>query len=296
MEICLKKYSEHINESILDPIKNELSPDIWDKSMNVKPEVKKQIIDIFNTWSKNIKLNIEPKSFYIVGSIATYQYHEKSDIDININIDLSQERLQRLKKIIPNGTLLKGTKHPINFFLSIKTKDEEVQQAIYNLTEEKWIKKPVKINEDSDKFLVKYYMAALNQAVSWARKISIDLDEMRRNIMELRMYEHFLKSTEYKQDIDMMKNLIESKKFDIKTNYDIIKMNIHVIKNFRKEAYPSGGSDPFKSQVFPQDISHPDYSINNIVYKILEKFNYIDKMIEYLKKYKEKYPEILSEN
>ncbi|MFW5794312.1 MAG: hypothetical protein ACOCV1_02405 [Bacillota bacterium] len=292
----LKSYSTHFNESILDPIRDSLSSDLWDDNMKLKPKVKKQILDIFNQWAEKIQLKIKPKNFHLVGSMAGYQYNEYSDVDIMVEIKISDERLKRIKKILPNGNDLKGTNHPINYFIYTgEDKRKNVQLSVYDILSDQWIKKPEKPEEDSDQYLKTYYFSSLNQALSWARKISLDIEEIKRLVLELKMFNFFLEQEEFLSDDEFIKNLISKKKMDIKAAYDVIVMDLYMLKQFRDDAYPSGGENPFVSRLapHPDNIPHPDYSVNNIIYKILEKFGYLDQLKQAKVYYKKKYPEML---
>lgn len=291
----LKTYSSYLKESILDPIRNDLCPDIWRKEDKLlKPSVKSEILNIFYEWLRHLKIDKKPSLIHLVGSIAGYQYNDKSDIDINIEIHLDQEKIIRIRKILPNGNFLKGTDHKINFYISNKNNSEEIFNGIYDVLNDKWIKRPVKDLKDSVESIHSYYKSCLDQAISWARKISLDLDEINRHEIEFKMYNYFLENKEFKLNKDELKQYIQIKENNIKSSYDILKMNLHMLKKFRAEPYKDI-KDQFNSQIAKSDVSNPDFSLNNIVYKILEKFGYIDKINDAITKFKDNYKKLVED-
>lgn len=100
----------------LDIPKDNLAPDVFDlPSKKLHPHIKKQILE------KAIGLfeGARVEAIFIIGSITGYKWEWDTDIDINIAIkdfEPSVGKTKMTKEI--NGTLAKGTKHPLNFFVS----------------------------------------------------------------------------------------------------------------------------------------------------------------------------------
>jgi hypothetical protein len=289
MENCLKNYLTHIRESVLDSVKEQLSPDLW-KGKTILPKVKKQILQIFDDWAKKIDLKVEYTGVKITGSMASYQYNEFSDIDVNVEIDIPEDRRKRIARLLPNGNKLEGTEHPINYYLAIDEESRKAPQFIYDLLGDKWIRDPDKIKIESSDQVRALYKSALDQSLSWMRKISLDVDDMSRTVMELEIHEHFLKEEDYPSDEEEIKQCIIMRENSIKSGYDTLNIDLHMLKQFRKEAYV--GND-FPSKTFPEKAAHADYSINNIMYKILEKFGYIDMLYQTMEEYKKHFPKLL---
>lgn len=286
----MKNYDRYIKESVLDTYQDKLSLDLWEDEQ-LKPKAKKQILSKLEEWLKELKLLDKLKSVQLVGSLCTYQYNEYSDIDVNFELDIPENRRERLTKLLPNGKNLEGTNHPINYYLLAgKTlPNKNTQSAIYDILNDEWIKKPTKEQEN----LPEMYKACIDSAISWARKISLDLDELNRDIMELKIYRHFLdEGISPKKEIE---NSIKTKEQEIKADYDILRSNHHILKLFRYEAYAPENNE-FDSKTLKTKSDHPDYSYNNIVYKILEKFKYLEKIDDTIKQCKEKFPELFGES
>ena len=289
----MKSYQKHLKESVLDYTKDNLSDKVWTKDKKLKPNVRKQIMDIFSEFEKNIKLDLEYKSIIMVGSMTGYNYNDESDIDINVEFYTdNKERIRRLRKIAPNGQMLDGTKHPINFYFMYKDEMPNVKfTGIYDILNDKWIKKETKDKINPADF----WQSAVIQAVSWGRKITLDVDELKRDMMELKLYKHFLKIEDDSINKDRIKNYIQQKEYEIKADYDVLAMNKHVMREFRSEAIRQDRK--FDSLIFPKDVKESgDYSLNNVVFKILEKFGYWKMCSDIKKQCKEDFPELVGED
>ena len=99
-------------ESALDPIHKELSDDVFENN-KVKKQLRNMIINNFDDWLDD---EIEVKHMFMIGSICGYQYTKFSDIDVNVVVDATEQQIDKLVKILPNGNLYKS--HPINYYLT----------------------------------------------------------------------------------------------------------------------------------------------------------------------------------
>ena len=187
----LKTYQNFIKESVLDPTHDELPNVLWDSDNKLKNEAKKQIIKQYEDFKRKIKLDLQHTEMIIVGSMTGYNYSEDTDIDVHIELDTNdKERIKRLRKIAPNGNLLKGTKHPINYYFMYKGEQlSDRYRGIYDILEDKWIKKDKKEKFDPNDF----WQSAMIQAISWGRKIALDIDQLKRAMMEIKLYKHFFR-------------------------------------------------------------------------------------------------------
>lgn len=268
---------KRFNESILDPVQDSFSKQIFNGD-KIKKEVRNYILDSLYHWADGLKIRDLINGIKLVGSLMTYQYSNTSDLDVNIEISLSDERLERIKKILPNGKLLPKTKHPVNYYLSVTEGTKGTQRGIYDLLLDKWEKKVKK--EEIDVF--SFYKSCLDQMISWARKIALDIDEINRDYTELKIYRALFEDGDYKGNKEDIKKSIQAKEVELKSDYDILKVDYEVIKAFRNQAFPPE-ERPFKSKTYKEE--EKDFSYNNIVYKMLEKFGYLDMINETLEKF-----------
>ena len=267
----LNNFFNDLDESIMDPVHKDLSRDLWYKNKTLKDDVKKFILEHLGEWL-SLYTDKQPKNIFIAGSMTGFQYTEYSDIDVNVIIDLSDEKIKELTAFLPNGKNLPGTQHPINYYITNRFQLENAG-PIYDVLKNKWIKKAEK------RHINIHYKAVLEITLSWMRKIDLDVNELKRDVLEYRLYKHYLEQQNLEVDIDEVEQYLHTKENEIKADIDAIHITLHMIKRFRKEPFtePDFKSD-FLSQV---SAVNANYTINNLVYKTLERFNYLDKLHEY---------------
>jgi len=119
--------------------------------------------------------------FFIIGNILTPYYTEKTPIEVNVEVDPEimdnlaiAEVLYNLRRI--NGRLAIGTTHPIYYFLIPGTYDETQADAIYDIANEQWIKRPDPINPNIGIILSKF-----NETIS---SVDVSTGMVRRNLIE----------------------------------------------------------------------------------------------------------------
>ncbi len=107
---------------LLDKPKHELNPMLWDNNNDLLPNVKKEIIDKLTTLIPKKLI----KSVWFIGSNASLQYNDFSDIDINVVSRLPfgreydeefNEWHRHFKYHNKQMDFLTGTTHPITYFI-----------------------------------------------------------------------------------------------------------------------------------------------------------------------------------
>jgi hypothetical protein len=269
-----------LQENALDPVNKELCKDFFIGNSDVlKEKVKDYIIDSFLKWF--IKLGFEKKdikSIILIGSSLGYQYTDTSDLDVNVTINITDEKIKELIKILPNGNNLLNTKHQINYHISNKERFKNDFDAGYDLMNDKWLKKPSKEKSTIPSSYVleitKFFMSGIQDRIA----------EYERDKIELEMFKTYSpeKMEVSKEEID---KLVSSKETEIRADLDALYIAYHIIRAFRQEAYGEEGEN-FEIMI-DINIKSPNYSINNLIYKTLEKFGYLEKLLE-AKKEREK--------
>jgi len=155
-----KDISEVLNE-IVDPdsinvdqlkLKNELNPDIWESEDKMYPDVRaallKNAIEFINF------ANLEKAKFkdiILTGSLANYNWHEGSDLDVHILMDITQ--IANNKEFV--GDYFKTKKSLWADRLPIKVKGHDVEvyvqdinephasTGVYSLLHDHWLTKPI---------------------------------------------------------------------------------------------------------------------------------------------------------
>lgn len=272
-----KRAFSFIKESALDPIHKNLNKDIFDKD-RVRVNVSKEIIDNFYQWWNYVKQDAKNiKDIILIGSITGYQYADNSDLDVNINTNLEDSEIKALFSLLPNGNLLANTDHPINYYLTNNLDNVKQADSSYDLLNNKWIKEPDREDVEIP------YLYAFEIAKFFMDGIDSRILEYERDKKELYMYLSYLKEEDIEANKPEIEKMINLKEQEIRADLDSIFIGHKLIRAFRGEAF-KGESEDFLIDIKSKS---PNKSINNLVYKILEKFEYLDKMIEYEKLRKE---------
>lgn len=278
-----REYSEWINpesktvsESVLDPVHDTLAKDVWtDDEEHVKEKHRSYILDKLYEWLDIMDVESEPSKIAIVGSITTYQYTDTSDIDVNVVIDIDDEKRKELLKFLPNETLLPDTKHPVNFYISKDAESNiEKKDSAYDLLNDKWIKRP----KPSD--VIVPYSYVLEIAKFFMDGIDERIAEYERDKIELELYKEYMDRKDIAINKSTLQDHIEGKEVEIRADLDAIYTGLKMVKSFRNKAFEEDYEPKFMIKIETDD---PDFSINNLVYKVIERFGYLDK----LKKYKD---------
>jgi hypothetical protein len=150
---------------------NTLNSKFWETSDGVKfvlnSKVRKNLIKI----AKDFLESLDVKSLKLIdirftGSLANYNWHDKSDIDLHLIFDLSnfERHAEFIKKLLIAKKTIWNDSHDINMFGHVielypenKT-DKHVSTGVYSLIKDEWIEVPVKkeFNFEKPEILEKY--------------------------------------------------------------------------------------------------------------------------------------------
>lgn len=270
---------KYILESILDPIHKNLSNEIFNSNEELKPDVLDYILETFMNWWGALGYEVDSiDNIIIIGSMIGYQYADNSDIDVNIQVSISNNEIKEIIRLLPNGNLLPNTDHPINYYLTKDSKNVENADNAYDLLSNKWIKKPEKINVNIP------YNYVLEVAKLFMDAIDLRVNEYKRDKQELKMYKDFLNDETLEVNKDEINDMLALKETELIADLDSLYVAYKMIKSFRHEAFDEEFEPYFLINI---EIANPNFSVNNMVYKILENFGYLKKLEEYIAKRKE---------
>lgn len=176
-------------------IHENLNPKLFSKNDELLPEVKSKILSIVDEFLEYSELDIDVADVQLVGSNASYNYSENSDLDVHIitNFELydaSEEILQALynsKKTIFNDKFnikIRG----IDVELYVQDINSGIQSnGIYSVIENAWIKFPKKISVKTYNFQ--------NQLSQWQSKVQSVIqngsdEEIRKLIDQIYLIRH----------------------------------------------------------------------------------------------------------
>ncbi len=235
----MSKFAPHKTEeySVIDPIKPNLDQTIivGDK---LSPEVRKKLLKAVKLISE--KTGLELNNVWLIGSSISYQWTDETDLDITLLLKEKKtpEELKEINKLINenyNSKLFLGS-HPVNFHARGNYYSKFNADSIYDLIDDKWIKKPEVLDEKE--------VAEIIQKCSSAK----EFNEILREYNELNL---LLKSYDGTNTVDIISKAL-------KVSYLFNK-----IKDQRRE--------DFKKRP-DKDIPSANFRCSNIIFKLLESY------------------------
>jgi len=143
----VRNYIDFIKENKITHKK--LDNRFWD-NLILNDNIRNKLLEIAEDFYNNLELKIDIHDVKLTGSIANYNYHKNSDLDVHIIIDLNEYDgdTEVLLDMIKSKTFIWNLKHDINIRgadveLYIQDKNEShISTGLYSLKNTKWIKEP----------------------------------------------------------------------------------------------------------------------------------------------------------
>lgn len=159
---------------------DKLNPLIWDENNQLRPEVDVAVRKIVNFFIEQQEVLIPVLDIYILGSNASYNYSDTSDLDVHIitnyeGLDCNEQLLQLLFNALKTAfnQNYDFTIHGINVELYVQDVNSvTISNGIYSMFESRWIKFPERAENpkteivDTDRF--EQYKAEVIDALSQA--------------------------------------------------------------------------------------------------------------------------------
>jgi len=227
--------------SIVDPVKPELEENII-KNGKVNSELRDKILNQVRVIEKTFKQKIE--KVYIIGSSITYQYTSDCDIDVTLLIKVDKEILKDLNKELSEKFNEKMflQKHPINFHFNSGNLYKFNSDAIYDLINNKWVKKPEALCED-------------------------DLEEIIQGCQNLKEFTEILK------EYSVLKDLLENYNGDLESLDEIFQQTFKV--NYLFEKIRDQRREDYKKRK-DENIPSANFRCSNVIFKLLEQYGLDD--------------------
>ena len=264
-----------LNENILDPVTQTRCKDLFigPDYQVLQTKVKNQILDPIYKWLEKMGYPYEEhvRSIHIIGSSVGWQYTNTSDIDVSIETDIDPAKIKQIWKLLPNGQLLK--EHPVNYYLTSDLKDVSESENAYDVLKDVWVKKQNK--EDLKKHIpfsyvmeiTKFFLSGVDDRIQEYEADKVELD--------------YLNSVSKDDGVDDQEKqkLIAQKETELKADLDSIYIAHLMLKGFRNQAFRDGHA----ADLIIDIKSKGNSSINNTIYKMVEKMGYFEKLEKYEK-------------
>ena len=158
--------------------KSTLHPMFWDNE-EFNRDIKQKLLEIANRFINDLGIEgIVPEDVTLTGSLANYNWSDKSDIDLHIIIDFDKLKvnndilkdLLNLKRMMWNKAhdiKIKG--HDVEIYIQDKN-EPHYSTGVYSLDKGEWIDKPSREEPKLD----------LEAAQNKAEQLSKDIDNLER--------------------------------------------------------------------------------------------------------------------
>lgn len=151
-----------LKESLIDFAKGGLDPQVWNKDASggytLAPAAERAIFDFLGKLPGK-DLRAEAEEIRIVGSMASNQYLDDSDLDVHIvpkNIgDWGEEKVWAVKKWFDeNRDKYKAYigRHPIEFYVQTNSAQDYLSPGLFDLEAKEWRKGPKLVPTDYDPY------------------------------------------------------------------------------------------------------------------------------------------------
>lgn len=146
-----------LNEDL--EIHDTLNPKLWDSAGQLLPEVKAAVVQLIKLFEQEIQTPLDIVDVQLVGSNASYNYTEKSDLDIHIiaNYELVSKEVELVGMLYQLEKSNFNNKHNITIHgieteLYVQDINSGItSNGIYSVLDNQWIKEPKPIKSISTK-------------------------------------------------------------------------------------------------------------------------------------------------
>ena len=256
-----------IKEAIIDIPRRTYAKGVFDDADKDNPKLKQGVLDIINNQIKQFN-EIKPVLKYsLVGSILTKTYRDDADLDVNVLFDVPlpdrdvvrKELAKSLRNI--NGTLVPGTKHPINYYIitdpNVKETNDKMADAVFDIKSNTFIRKAKEF-----KFDAKRYAADFEKKV---REIDVVQGELKRDLIDYKELKEL-----NPDDVLDLQEIINSKVIEVEDSINhLVAIGNEVLKD---------RATAFATDMTPEEIKNfgrKNQLPKNVIYKMLEKYHYL---------------------
>lgn len=145
-------------------VKDSLNLAIWTKKGDtyvMKSEVRDKLLEIANKFYEDLEVDAEYEDIYLIGSMASYNWTEKSDIDLHLLFDYSKINKNRdlVEKYFDVKKKYWNDNHDIQIYdYDVELSCQEMgapfySKAVFSVKDNKWVsfpdKKALKVDKDA---------------------------------------------------------------------------------------------------------------------------------------------------
>lgn len=140
-----------LNETLVT-IQDELNPVLWSNN-KLRPEIKEKIMELVNEFNSTLDIPLTVLDINIVGSNASYNYTDKSDVDVHIVTNFEEYGYPKefIEAAMNAFKANFNNKYDVNYGgYNVEVYVEDVKSSpnsngIYSVVRDEWIKEPIKL-------------------------------------------------------------------------------------------------------------------------------------------------------
>lgn len=135
-------------------MKDELSPKFW-QNEKLNSEIREKLIKIAEDFANETPIEDRIKDITFTGSLAGYNYYDKSDIDLHILVDfdedddLIKDLMNALRINWNNSHDIRIMGHEVEIYVQ-DSNEKHYSSGVYSLSDDKWLQKPSKDSPQID--------------------------------------------------------------------------------------------------------------------------------------------------
>lgn len=169
-------------------VKDSLNLAIWTKKVDgyvMKPAVREKLLEIAKKFYEDLEVEAEYDDIYLIGSMASYNWTEKSDIDLHLLFDYSKINKNRdlVEKYFDVKKKYWNDNHDIQIFdYDVELSCQELgapfySKAVFSIKDNKWISFPDKKALKVDKSALRSKLVKIITEIEDLEKLK-DTDEI----------------------------------------------------------------------------------------------------------------------
>lgn len=143
-------YKNELNESFWKKINDDLPEDSGAENYTFDDEVRKKLLKIAEEFYKAMRFQAPIEDIQLTGSLANYNWTDKSDLDVHVLIDFSliDENTELVKKAVDGLRFIWNLRHNIKIrgfeaeFYVQDIKQQHTASGLFSLKNNEWIRIP----------------------------------------------------------------------------------------------------------------------------------------------------------
>jgi hypothetical protein len=220
------------NDGRDDFYKKELNPSFW-KDDKFDPQIREKLLKIAKDFYEALKLTAPIKDIQLTGSLANYNWTDKSDLDVHVLIDFNDvdDNVELVKKALDGARFIWNLRHNIKlrgFDVELYIQDihePHTASGLFSLLNNEWIRIPKYNPPDIDyKDVDKKYQGIIS-----------DILQM-ENLMATSDFSSFSEEELYNHAQKLKKKIMDMRKEGLAREGEFSVENL-VFKKLRNEGY-----------------------------------------------------------